>query len=615
MTIKKTIIYGSVIISFVLLICGGILFQLRSSQHELIENDKIRYMSYQVADELRQSSDDLTRLARLYVVNKKSDPEQAAEYLREYNAILDIRAGKAPRPIGYEKVFWDIAAIEGKNPTANSDKTIALKDMMKELNFSAEEFALLDESEANSAALVKTEVAAMNLVDGKLGDYEKSLMKPGEKPEETAVRIMHDMNYMQEKASIMLPFNEFFDKLDNRTEKMAINSRKSANQFVLFGIAMIIIAILLNFCLVLVVSRVVIGNINILSKDLHRLAENGGDLTNRIEINTKNEIGELADNVNLFIAGIREIIAGVKAESEQINIEVATLDSSIAEANDIISNLSATSEELSASMEETASVSDTMAMNTEAAEQSTNAMAGSAVSGAKSSKETYERAIDLAKDLEKSIVKAKQIFGDVKSDLQRALENSKEVDKIKLLSDSILDIAEQTNLLALNAAIEAARAGEAGRGFAVVADEIRNLAEVSKETVTEIQSVTENVTDAVANLANNSNHLLEFVDVNVVEDYNKMLEGAQAYQKDATYLDKILSNFNNDANQLLDNSKALSQMIQQVACAANEGAKGTVEIAESNVSLTDEMANILEQSHSVQRHVNNSNDLMAKFTV
>ncbi|MEG0440668.1 MAG: methyl-accepting chemotaxis protein, partial [Solibacillus sp.] len=78
--------------------------------------------------------------------------------------------------------------------------------------------------------------------------------------------------------------------------------------------------------------------------------------------------------------------------------------------------------------------------------------------------------------------------------LEEAMENSKVVTQINVLSESIMQISSQTNLLALNAAIEAARAGEAGRGFAVVADEIRKLAEESKNTVIEIQGITEKVT-------------------------------------------------------------------------------------------------------------------------
>lgn len=99
---------------------------------------------------------------------------------------------------------------------------------------------------------------------------------------------------------------------------------------------------------------------------------------------------------------------------------------------------------------------------------------------------------------------AYSIFNTTNSELTAAIEKSKSIEQIKILSDTIMNITSQTNLLALNAAIEASRAGEAGRGFAVVADEIIKLAESSKQAVTEIQGVTTNVLDAVEDLVASS---------------------------------------------------------------------------------------------------------------
>lgn len=114
-----------------------------------------------------------------------------------------------------------------------------------------------------------------------------------------------------------------------------------------------------------------------------------------------------------------------------------------------------------------------------------------------------------ATELKQSSLAAAQLAGKVyeetKEKMETAIENSKVVNQINMLSEDILKISSQTNLLALNAAIEAARAGEAGKGFAVVADEVIKLAEQSKSTAAKIQKITAGVLSSVDNLSKQTN--------------------------------------------------------------------------------------------------------------
>ncbi len=238
-------ILGFFSILFFLITTFAILLSLRDTQNELLKFNEIRYKSYITADELRQSSDDLTKLTRLYVITKLTDEDQALEYLREYRAILDIRNGKIPRPEKYSQIFWDFAAINHKNPTPNSKTTKSLKEIMTDLKFSDAEFALLEESNNNSDKLVNTEVIAMNLVNGKIGKVEKAVIKTGESPYLAAIRIMHDRNYMQYKVDIMKPINLFFDKLDERTNNMVLISKKKVNFLIILGILIPIFLLLM----------------------------------------------------------------------------------------------------------------------------------------------------------------------------------------------------------------------------------------------------------------------------------------------------------------------------------------------------------------------------------
>lgn len=615
MTIKKMLIisFGFILVCVIATI--SILSLLKQSQIELVRMENLRFESNQLADELRQSSDDLTRLARLYVVNIKSDPNQSAEYLREYNAILDIRNGKVPRPEKYNQIYWDFAAVEGKNPTENSTLTKSLNDMMVALNFSKEELDLLAKANANSDGLVNTEVTAMNLVNGNLGKNELAVIQQGETPQQAAIRIMHDKTYMVEKAAIMKPINEFMDRLDQRTKQEVGKAQQKVSVLSLLGtIASITTGVILLLVMV-VLMKMVIGNITLLKYKLDELVEMGGDLTARVEINANNEIGDLADSMNRFIANLREIISGIINEATQANNAIVVLNGSIINLNESVEDISAAAEELAAGMEETSAISEEMNAASHEINDSVENITNRSEEGHKASEDIHSRATLLTVEFGKSIRNANEIFESMKKQLETALKESETVNQINSLSNAILQVTSQTNLLALNAAIEAARAGEAGKGFAVVADEIRKLAEDSKNTVEEIQNVTLVVKKSVDNLANSANGLLEFVKVNVMNDYDHMLKGAKNYQEDATFLNQMMNEFNENSGRVYTSINEILHAIEGVTRSTTEGAQGTTSISERAMYISESSGNMMKQSENVVNSLEKVNQLVGKFKV
>ena len=137
------------------------------------------------------------------------------------------------------------------------------------------------------------------------------------------------------------------------------------------------------------------------------------------------------------------------------------------------------------------------------------------------------RAAELENGAKENMEYTNRVVGEITSELQTALENSKSVDEVSKLTDEILSISSQTNLLALNASIEAARAGEAGKGFAVVADEIRQLADSSRETANNIQRINEMVIDAVKGLAASSEKIIAYINETVLPDYESFVNGGK----------------------------------------------------------------------------------------
>ena len=176
----------------------------------LVEGQRVRFESYLLADELRQSSDDLTRFARTYVTT--GDPK----YEQYYLDVLAIRNGQKRRPEFYHRIYWDFVADQGD--LARSDtRAVPLQQLMKEMGFTDAEFAKLKEAQANSDALVKTEEIAMHAMKGQYDDGTGKFSRTGPPDQPLAIRLMHDGAYHHEKAGIMRPIEEFLEMLDART--------------------------------------------------------------------------------------------------------------------------------------------------------------------------------------------------------------------------------------------------------------------------------------------------------------------------------------------------------------------------------------------------------------
>lgn len=295
---------------------------------------------------------------------------------------------------------------------------------------------------------------------------------------------------------------------------------------------------------------------------------------------------------------MRESICGllsqVKIEAANIDTVVEAMDSSISNLNGEIEDVSATTEQLAASTEETAASTEQINSMTQQIDGAAKEIAIRAQDGATEAEEIHKRAAQTKEATVENRQKVQTMLGEIRGRLEQALEEAKVVEQIGVLADSILAITGQTNLLALNASIEAARAGEAGKGFAVVAEEIRVLAEQSKDAVANIQAVTENVDNAVANLANDSNRLLDFVDTDIVKSFDNFEKMADDYNMDASKINDLVSDFSATSEELVASISNITEAIEGITSASNDSAAGTTNIAQKTVSIAGESAEVMK---------------------
>lgn len=337
-----------------------------------------------------------------------------------------------------------------------------------------------------------------------------------------------------------------------------------------------------------------------LSGIVQKIEDNRGDLTERIPTKSKDEIGQLVEGINGFMDQLQNLMKKMQEESAKMMVSADEVTGQVDESNKSAMSVSAATQELAASMEEVAATLDQISKGSAEILERVQNMDQSAQDGSANILNIRNHARDMKKEAEGSKKAAIDVFREVGTSLQQAVGESKSVEQINALTGNILDIASQTNLLALNASIEAARAGEAGRGFAVVAEEIRVLADNSRETASNIQEISELVTAAVNKLASEASRMLEFVNTDVVLDYDHFVDIIAQYEQDADEMNSTLTDFANQATAMAETMRNMNRGIGDIAVTVDESAKGVSGVAQDATQLVSAISLIQEQTEQNQ---------------
>ena len=181
---------------------------------------------------------------------------------------------------------------------------------------------------------------------------------------------------------------------------------------------------------------------------------------------------------------------------------------------------------------------------------------------------------------------------DILKVLEEAIENSKSVDQVTKLTKDIVTISSTTDLIAINASIEAMRAGEAGKGFAVVAAEIKSLANSCGETAGRIQEVNQIVTNAVHNLSKNSQDMADYLSETILTEFREFVRSGKQYKEDADYVKEMIDAFNSRTDRLRNSMTEIAGSIESITRAIDDGAAGITGVAGSTKSLVENMGDI-----------------------
>ena len=317
-----------------------------------------------------------------------------------------------------------------------------------------------------------------------------------------------------------------------------------------------------------------------------------GDLTRRVTIMENQEVAAVGSGINLFMGKLQDIFKTIIHNSKRMETVVNEVRESVMTSNSSVSDLSALTEELSATMQEMSDNASLINSNTESVAGEVNQIAERTTEINNYTKEMKGHADSMESAARSNMESTGTKVNEILEVLNRAIEDSNSVNQVNSLTDDILNIASQTNLLALNASIEAARAGDAGRGFAVVATEISQLAAASQEAANRIQQINSVVTQAVHNLADNANGLVQYMNESILPEFEEFVTAGSEYKNKATYIENVMNEFESKTDSLKNTMVEIQRSINTIAHAIEEGAKGVSNAADSTQVLVTDRENI-----------------------
>lgn len=297
------------------------------------------------------------------------------------------------------------------------------------------------------------------------------------------------------------------------------------------------------------------------------------------------------------IHGAMEILQG---SSERLSSVVGKIRGRTETSSGSARKLSDLTEQLSAALERISRNTAAITASASGTQEEAAHMADACAALSSYSVEMRERSEEMEESALREMEAVQAKTKAIMSVLNEAIEKSRSVDKIKILTQDILSISSSTDLIAVNASIEAARAGTAGNGFAMVAQEIRSLADSCAEAANHIQEVSGIVTSAVGYLSGSAQELADYLGEAVSTQLTQSVQAGRQYREDAAYIQRSMESFNSQADRLRTAMEEITGSISGISGAVDSSVSDVTGVAGSTHTLVEDLAGIVREMDTNQ---------------